>query len=190
MLKAILLLPILWAGEVQAPSPEHINSLIEQLGHDTFLRREAAQEELQKIGHPALESLEDNQKHPDLEVRLRVLYILGSHYDVVSSYGHDPLPAIEFMPPKVRFPNGDPHAQRGLYAIGVPVAYNPIDVAEPWMALAIKQKHPYKKQGSVATRLHLKDRMRKGMSRKDAKEFLDAMVRYKIESLNKRVGNW
>jgi hypothetical protein len=64
------------------PRVERINELIARLGSDEFTAREAATEELSKIGLPAYAALEAAASHPDREVRFRsqrVLNLIRQH---------------------------------------------------------------------------------------------------------------
>jgi len=65
-------------GEEQPVKPREktgldakIEKLVKQLGSDEYKEREAATEELKKIGEPALPALKEALKSSDLEVRLR-----------------------------------------------------------------------------------------------------------------------
>ncbi len=57
---------------------EHLSERIEQLGDTSFQVREAAAEELLKLGMAAKPALTLAMTHPDLEIRLRVRHLLGS----------------------------------------------------------------------------------------------------------------
>lgn len=63
-------------AEKQDELDARISKLVEQLGSDTFKDREAATEELKKIGKPAVPALIKALKSEDLEVRLRAESIL------------------------------------------------------------------------------------------------------------------
>jgi HEAT repeat protein len=56
---------------VRLASRARVARLIDQLGDDTFDRREAVQKELVEIGAPALKALRQATTHPDMEVRRR-----------------------------------------------------------------------------------------------------------------------
>jgi len=56
---------------------ETIKKLIEELGADEFATREAATEQLARIGLPAYKAVEDAVQHPDREVRYRAERVLG-----------------------------------------------------------------------------------------------------------------
>jgi WD40 repeat protein len=59
-------------SEPEAVSPNVLKKLIEQLGHDDFVKREEATKGLRKIGPPALKALKQVAKeHADAEVRSR-----------------------------------------------------------------------------------------------------------------------
>src|SRR4029077_11245778 len=55
----------------EAADGKAIRALIQQLGDDSFEKREAADKRLAEIGEPALEHLEKVMKAGDLEVRAR-----------------------------------------------------------------------------------------------------------------------
>lgn len=86
LLAAALLLG-LFAGRVPADPPEtplpqemraKLDELVRQLGSEQFQQRERAQQELQRIGLPAFDVLNDAKNHPDIEIALRVKYLLES----------------------------------------------------------------------------------------------------------------
>jgi hypothetical protein len=60
----------------QAEFDAKIGKLIKQLGSDKYKEREAASQELKKVGKPALPALKEALKSKDLEVRLRVESIM------------------------------------------------------------------------------------------------------------------
>ena len=55
-----------------------IGDLIEQMGHEKFVLRERAQEQLQEIGAPALDALTAALLHNDIEIVMRARYLLSS----------------------------------------------------------------------------------------------------------------
>ncbi|QDU30456.1 hypothetical protein ETAA8_55960 [Anatilimnocola aggregata] len=59
------------------PDATAIKQLIDELGADEFSAREAATEQLARIGLPAYKAVEDAVQHPDREVRYRAERILG-----------------------------------------------------------------------------------------------------------------
>lgn len=60
----------------QAQAGSKVESLVKQLGAESFKEREAATEELKKIGRPAVPALEEALKSEDAEVRSRAEQIL------------------------------------------------------------------------------------------------------------------
>lgn len=80
-----LLCSMLWTiprvGEVPAPKeqkplPQVVESLVRDLGSESYERREAASKALRRIGLPAVAALEKAAKSDDPEVRMRVRRIL------------------------------------------------------------------------------------------------------------------
>ena len=68
------------AGQAPAasdPKAERASLLVKQLGSEDFAEREAAGDELTRIGLPAFAALEAATIHPDREVRYRSIRILG-----------------------------------------------------------------------------------------------------------------
>ncbi len=62
-------------GEPAPPEPE-IAELVQQLGSDLFVERDAAQARLEMLGIQAFDALQEAVKHPDLEVATRARHIL------------------------------------------------------------------------------------------------------------------
>lgn len=63
----------------EAGSPANaIQKLIDQLGDPSFIRRQEAKKELEKIGLLAFESLRIAQSHPDIEIAKNAEYLLQS----------------------------------------------------------------------------------------------------------------
>jgi tetratricopeptide (TPR) repeat protein len=52
--------------------------LIEQLGHDNYILREQAQDELKRIGPPAVDALSEALSNDDVEVVMRARYLLSA----------------------------------------------------------------------------------------------------------------
>lgn len=65
-------------GEPGDPTDARITQLIERLGAEQYATREKAQAELLRIGVAAFDSLAEAQDHPDVEIAMRVKYLLGS----------------------------------------------------------------------------------------------------------------
>ena len=59
------------------PGPEQIATLVAELGHERFSKREAASDKLARIGLPAFAALEEASRHADREVRFRAQRILS-----------------------------------------------------------------------------------------------------------------
>ncbi len=53
-----------------------IEQLIQQLGHENYVLREQAQDELQQIGPPALDALAQAQNSDDIEIEIRARYLM------------------------------------------------------------------------------------------------------------------
>ncbi|WP_254510659.1 HEAT repeat domain-containing protein [Anatilimnocola floriformis] len=65
------------APEKPAADAPTVKKLIEELGADEFATREAATEQLARIGLPAYKAVEGAVQHPDREVRYRAERVLG-----------------------------------------------------------------------------------------------------------------
>src|SRR5262245_24712286 len=64
------------AGAGKEANPERIASLLRQLGHPAFAKREAASKELEAVGAPALDALRKAASDGDPEIRRRAERIL------------------------------------------------------------------------------------------------------------------
>jgi tetratricopeptide (TPR) repeat protein len=53
-----------------------ITELIQQLGHENYILREQAQDQLQRIGPPALDALAEAQNSDDIEIEMRARYLM------------------------------------------------------------------------------------------------------------------
>ena len=60
-----------------ASNSDRVSTLVKQLGSEDFAEREAASDELTRLGLPAFAALEAAAAHPDREVRYRAVRILG-----------------------------------------------------------------------------------------------------------------
>ncbi len=70
-----------WAADGAAtaePVQARINALIEQLGDKSFIKREAAKEELERMGLVAFESLRAAEMHANVEIAQSATYLLES----------------------------------------------------------------------------------------------------------------
>src|SRR4029453_3548131 len=70
-------LPVTEAVAQGVANADRISALVKQLGSEDFSGREAASDELTRVGLPAFASLEAAVLHPDREVRYRSVRILG-----------------------------------------------------------------------------------------------------------------
>ena len=72
-----LQLPAADTPKQSSKDPGRIGTLVRQLGSEDFTEREAASDELTRVGLPAFTALEAAAVHPDREVRYRSIRILG-----------------------------------------------------------------------------------------------------------------
>jgi uncharacterized protein (TIGR03067 family) len=68
----------LWGEPPNEPAADRVARLVKQLGHADYAKREAASEELDAIGAPALDALRKALSHDDAEVRRRAANIVGA----------------------------------------------------------------------------------------------------------------
>jgi hypothetical protein len=105
------------------PNVDRISQLIAGLGSDEYTAREAASEELARIGLPALAALDAAAVHPDREVRYRSQRVLGliRQHDIqrrLEAFLHGKESADEYpLPGWSRFKKtyGDDAHSRGLF---------------------------------------------------------------------------
>ena len=72
-----LQLPAADTPKQSSKDPGRVGILVRQLGSEDFAEREAASDELTRVGLPAFTALEAAAVHPDREVRYRSIRILG-----------------------------------------------------------------------------------------------------------------
>lgn len=73
------------------PLRTRVDTLIQQLGAESYRERERAEAELQQLGLIAFEPLQEVRNHPDIEIRLRARAIVAKLRKFFLSEGIDPV---------------------------------------------------------------------------------------------------
>lgn len=170
------------------PTPE-ISALVTKLGDKEFKVREAATHKLEEIGWPALKALYQAAKNnPDLEIRVRAIRSYKKYFNITSNDKDNLLPSIWHMNEKKRFPDGFKLEAATQDHMGSTCkALECKDVARAYYEKAMHDLNLVKDgvgecgwhDESVARhagRLYIKDMLKMGMKREDAKKILNEMA--------------
>lgn len=171
------------------PTPE-IKALIVKLGDDEFKVREKATLKLEEIGWPALKALyQAASKNPDLEIRMRAGSVYKKYFNVVSDDKDNLWPGIWHLNEKKRFPDGFKLEEATQAHMGSTCKELKCkDVAREYYERAMYDMNLVKDGvGSCgwqdegvarhAQHLYIKDLLKTGVKREDAKKILNEMAK-------------
>jgi hypothetical protein len=167
------------------PEPtKEINEKIALLGDDSFRVREAADQELRKMGWPALKGVYlASQTSPDPEIRLRASRIYQRYFYIASDDKDTPIPSIWFIDEKLRYPKGFKLETSKNERVGsVCKILDVPDLAKDFydQAATRNEKNPtgYSQEtyAKEATMLYMRQRLLKGEKHEDLKKILNEAV--------------